>query len=516
MTTKRKRKFKLVRNVFIAVVISGSFFYLGHKNEASASTIKYSNREQIANVAFYNELEKLQTTNQIHFQNKELYEIVATKVDGTLNTENIKRIKSLTIEEPLNDTDLSDLKYLTDLRFLIINNNTIDLSDLTYNQNLNSLQIKNCIIYNSADLPNSISYLSIEQSKIPEGILTTPYNLSFLHLDYSPITKLDLKNPSFLKKLEVLYNSYFSLEDLRECSSLTTLELFRCPSLKDANVLTTLSSLKYLQLDEYASVWLDADTLEQLPIDSTTKEIISASIEIIDRIYEEINNPNLSEEEKINNILSYIIRNYKYDEAVRTKQGDFENIETLCNAQPIQSLNREEGIICINYACLFQALANRMGLEANEMENTIHAWNCVNMDNELHYYDPTILDSLDNQVILNALDNNNIEGLLYYDIDPNTLENNGYNTAQSPVLEYTIATDLGYYDNTGIEWEKIVYNPYTFQIYTEETRQKALSGLGITAIGIYLVKTLVQDFTQTIPKLPNTGLKKKKKKDIFD
>lgn len=516
MANKRKRKFRVIKTAVIAAVISGTFIYFGNKDTASATTIKYTEEEQVENLAFYNELENLATTDQIHFQNAELYKIVASKVKGILNTENIKQIKSLTIDETLMNNDLSDLKYLTDLRFLVISNNTIDLSNLQYNQNLNSLQIVNCEIYNSEYLPNSISYLSLEQTKIPEGVLTTPYNLSFLYLNYSPITKLDLKNPSFLKKLEVFYNSYFSLNDLSECTSLSKLRLFRCSSLKDPMVLTTLPSLKDLEIDEYASIWLDKETLEALPIHNSMKEVLQSSMEIIDEIYKEINKPNLSEEEKINNIIIYLVKKYKYDASVSSKTGEYEEIENLCNAEPIQSLNREEGIICINYACLFQALANRMGLDANEIENTTHAWNCVNMEEKLHYYDSTLLDCMDNQAILHALENNEVTGLTYYDMEPSFLENNSYNTAQNPVLYYPVTTELGYYEEEGIELTKALYNPYLFQVYTTENKKEILASLGIATICLYTLKIALKNFLDSLEELSNDTLKKRKYRDNFD
>lgn len=452
-----KKKYKLVKNIIIASLVSGSIILFTPEAKASniSSDISPSNEE------FHNEIEYLNNLDSITFQNVELFNIVSSKVDN-LNTNSIKDIKTLVIDQPLSNNDLSDLKYLTNLKFLIIKNNTIDLSDLKYNQELNSLELSNCNIYNSEYLPNSLSCLYIINSQIPLGTLTTPYNLENLILHQSPISKLDLKNPSNLKDLYLVGNSYISLLDIEECLNLKNLNILHCSSIKDPYVLSSLPSLKNLELDEYASIWLNQDILNTLPVSKSTKDSISNSLIIIDNIYNMLNDSSLSDEDKIKSITSYIISNYYYNEEVSNSEDIDNEIALSYNEKPITSLSREDGIICVNYACLFQALANRFGLESYEISNDIHAWNCVNLDNDLYYYDLTFLDSYNNVEVLNSL--NSSDNLPYYHFT-SLSDESSYSNTQTPIIDYSISNEIGYYNIDSLSIDDFIFNKNTFPFY---------------------------------------------------
>ena len=170
-------KYKLIKKTIVATILSGSLLLF--PKVASASSIESN---PLYDETFHSELEYLNNLDSITFQNVDLYNIISSKVKE-LNTNTIKDIKTLTIDKPLTNTDLSDLKYLPNLKFLIIKNNTLDLSNLLYNQELTSLQLDNCIINNSESLPNSISSLYLNNCYITSGTLTTPYNLTSLFIN---------------------------------------------------------------------------------------------------------------------------------------------------------------------------------------------------------------------------------------------------------------------------------------------------------------------------------------------
>ena len=288
-------KYKLIKKTIVATILSGSLLLF--PQVASASSIESN---PLYDETFHSELEYLNNLDSITFQNIDLYNIISSKVKE-LNTNTIKDIKTLTIDKPLTNTDLSDLKYLPNLKFLIIKNNTLDLSNLLYNQELTSLQLDNCIINNSESLPNSISSLYLNNCYITSGTLTTPYNLTSLFINYTPISKLALKNPSNLKNLSLIGNSYLSLTDIEECYNLVSLTIKYNPSIKDSYILSDLS-LSSLILDEYASIWLDKDILDTLPISNDIEKEIVTSINIIDNIYSSLNDPSLTDEEKVKKI----------------------------------------------------------------------------------------------------------------------------------------------------------------------------------------------------------------------
>lgn len=501
----KKRKYSLVKTFIASAIISGTIFYVGTNKYVLADTKPVNNI--LFNQEFYDELEYLNNIDSITFNNEELYNIVSSAVGGKLTTENIKEIKSLEITEPLSNTDLSDLKYLTNLRFLTIKNNPIDASYLQYNQQLNSLSFYNCELYSTSKLPNSISYISIDSTIIPDGVLSTPYNISTLVLYNSPISKLDLKNPSNLKRLEIYNNSYISLTDIEQCSNLHTIIINRTSSIKDSYILSILPSLKELYLDEYASIWLDKETLDSLPIDKDTKKQISTSLNIIEDILTKIKDDNLTEEEKINKIIIYLIKNYNYNPYVSEKIGDYQKISYECNIKPISSLTREDGIVCINYSCLFQALANRLGLDANEIQNDIHAWNSINIDGQIKYFDSTSLDSLDNEDIISSIINNGFTNLPYCNMT--TLDSNAYNNFQGPVLNYLCSTDIGYFNEPNKDLYSLYYNEFIFRIlqYTN-TKNGKIELTKIFLLHIILISQIITLTKLLLEKTKNNKTKK--------
>lgn len=450
-------KYKLIKKTIVATILSGSLLLF--PQVASASSIESN---PLYDETFHSELEYLNNLDSITFQNVDLYNIISSKVKE-LNTNTIKDIKTLTIDKPLTNTDLSDLKYLPNLKFLIIKNNTLDLSNLLYNQELTSLQLDNCIINNSESLPNSISSLYLNNCYITSGTLTTPYNLTSLFINYTPISKLALKNPSNLKNLSLIGNSYLSLTDIEECYNLASLTIKYNPSIKDSYILSDLS-LSSLILDEYASIWLDKDILDTLPISNDIEKEIVTSINIIDNIYSSLNDSSLTDEEKVKKISLYIINNYYYNEHVANNEKENEEITTKLNISPISTLNEEDGIICINYACLFQALANRMGLTSYEINSFNHAYNGLNLDNNLYYYDLTTLDTVDNNLLNEIF--TSTKDIPYYHLVNEDLTESIYEGSILPIIDSPSFTDIGYYNEEELSFDDFIYNKYTFPIYS--------------------------------------------------
>lgn len=88
--------------------------------------------------------------------------------------------------------------------------------------------------------------------------------------------------------------------------------------------------------------------------------------------------------------------------------------------------------ICGNYAALFTALANRIGLEAYYITGVGHAFNLVKIDGQYYYTDPTWLDGKvynDGNDIVSALDavmSGNGDKLKWYLEDPSVYHNDSH------------------------------------------------------------------------------------------
>ncbi len=90
---------------------------------------------------FLEEQEKNSEGNLV-FENKELETLLKKKfLTDKLTFANLKLLHSLEIKE-LKDTNLSDLKYVTNLEKLTLTDMSIDGKDLEFNQNLKTLTIK--------------------------------------------------------------------------------------------------------------------------------------------------------------------------------------------------------------------------------------------------------------------------------------------------------------------------------------------------------------------------------------
>ncbi len=480
----KKKKYKLIKKSVTASILCllASSTVLLPKIEASAEKIEYSETEEAQIKDFKEVLASLETTTNISFHNQELFDIVSSCIDGELTAGNIKNIKSLEINHELSNNDFSDLKFLTDLRFLTIKNNTIDLSDLEYNTSLCGLNLDGCKVSNTTSLPNSIETIFLSYVKVIDYDFSVPYNLKSLNLLYSPISSLNFKNKESITSLSILGSVYFSVKDIMDCPNLRTLNLLYCTQINDPEYLPQLKSVYNLMIDEYASIWLDLDTLEKLPISKSKKEKISTYIIELDELAASLVSSSLTDDEKIRCISSYILNNYSYDG--RVKDDAEKDLSRNYNLHPISSALEGNKIICINYSTFFQSLANRADIEALTLVNKNHAWNAVNLDGEYKGIDLTNLDTIENagELVLlgDSLSNFYFEAPTEY----SSVEKGIYPQAPT-ITEYK----LGYIDqNPEFEIEKLVYNGLVFRLKCKLNREDMIFlGFYGTMLGAQLV-----------------------------
>lgn len=464
-----KKKYKLMKGIMISSIIGGIVLNSLIPQNTKNKNISYYNNSD--NKKFEEELNRIEQTDSITFTNKELYDIVASKVDGNLTTENIKEIKTIVIGERLSNQDLSDLKYLTNLKFLIIKDNDIDATDLQYNQELIGLKIERGSIKNTNNLPNSLINIRLSNTNVKDYYLSLPYNLEELNINRTPINNINAKNKESLKTLKINGDVYFSTECLQDLSNLWYLSIKNCSSLKEPEYLCNIPKLKVLLIDEYASIWLDKETLNKLPIFPLTKVSLDKKINELNKIADSLRDDSLSDIELITKITEYLVNRYCYNKEVsdNTIIGQFTS--TIDNVMPITSSLKHDDIICINYATMFQAIANRLDIESVLLINDIHAWNAYNIDGEYQRIDITNIDSYLSKKGITDITTEWISMNSFNPTDYRPL----YEGAVYPLEYEDIDTKLGYikqednpknlFDILENELMNLIYNKMTFNIY---------------------------------------------------
>lgn len=428
---------------------------LAHETGASLSDIA-------SYYSFENDLKKIWQEPNITFQNQELFNKLKEQAGGNLTIDFLKSVRNLIIEDPLNNSDLSDLKYLPNLNSIFINDMNINCHDLMYNQNLSTLDIAGGTIKNTQDLPNTIKDFRLDNTTIVGDIVYVPYNTTELALYNTTSTKIHVKNPKNLITFEFNGYALLDLEDIKDCVNLNTIKLTRCANVKNGFYLKTFANLHSIEIDEYACIWIDNQTLESLNLKDDTYLSYNKQI---DEIIASIIKENMTEEERLNAIILYITDKIDYDQRVAEERKGHEQLSEDYNEYPLYfALNSEQGT-CITYASLFSALANRIGLNNYQPRSEKHTWNMVRLESDTKYeaYD---LGGLDGYAILKGeenepyavetptsiyLENNDTDSLYYYGFNLDTIDNETFKTQIKPTLIKNFIQEIGYLKSNNFE-----------------------------------------------------------------
>lgn len=489
----KKKKYKLVSGL-VATSLAGGIILRGIFPQQDAKVVYANNFHNQNTEQFTEELISLAEASEITFCNKELYEIVSSRVNGHLTTENIKHITTLEVNRRLSNQDLSDLKYLTNLKFLIIKDNDVDCSDLIYNQNLIGLKIEGGTLVNTDQLPNSITNLRLKNTELKDYALVLPYFLEELNIYKSPITSINAKNNTSIKRIKINGEIYISTKNLTYFSNLKYLSITNCGSLKEPEYLNSIPNLAYLHLNEYATIWLDKDTLDELPMFPLTKLIYKDKIDKLDGLAKELRDDSLNDIEQITKIIEYLMERYQYDRVVNDSSLDSRITSSIDNVLPITVSLKDEKVICINYAAMFQALANRMDIDSILLVNDEHAWNAYNIEGEYRTIDPTSIDSFFSKNLTQTFNQEWIEDNSY-STDETELKSTIYEDVVYPISEEETSVEIGYIkqeykpnelkENVQSKLTDLLYNNLTFDIYSEPTDFIVPTLVIIEAIYIY-------------------------------
>ncbi len=455
-----KKNYKLYRTVAaITLVTALSTGIAQYKGYQATTHIPYTQEDLTNNISFSAILEEI-NEEEIIFTNPELKLLIEKELGTTPTKENLASIRSFSITEKLNNQDLSDLKYLPNLSSLLVFNNNVNGEDLQYNINLYGLILNCCEISNSECLPNSIHYITLDYCKSIDQEFIVPYYTKELECNGSIVNNIRLKNPSILEIFTMYTDSFIDLSNIKDCTNLKELSLTRITNVKNSQILATLPSLETVTLDEYAAIWLSLDTLEMLPVEEATKIKLSNEIKTLDNIASSIikDNPNITPEEAAKQITTHLLAKYEYDFAsVENYEIDGGEV-TIYNDYPISSMMESKKGVCINYASMFTAIANRLGLETFQLFNSVHTWNAINTENGYVGYDLSYLESgpivkIDGMDTLSLVKDSTVERMLnkgyedmlyYYEFDINKIIDDNHIADYTPQEITDKILNIGY------------------------------------------------------------------------
>lgn len=176
---------------------------------------------------------------------------------------------------------------------------------------------------------------------------------------------------------------------------------------KAGNVAMTLTPG---ELDNLQNRGIKVTTLNDNHLKEDNSQRISEINERLDEIMKELNlSEDMSDEQKRNIIVLYIINHLEYDSFVRSKRKDLDYRKTEEYRMYKKNKFYKDGFlygalesdsqICGNYAALFQALAERAGVESYYISTDTHAFNMVGYTDEdrkkhYRYLDVTIIDGI--------------------------------------------------------------------------------------------------------------------------
>ena len=135
-------------------------------------------------------------------------------------------------------------------------------------------------------------------------------------------------------------------------------------------------------------------------VTASDEEVIDQVIQINQKLDEIVEGLSILEDdtdqEKLDKILIYVLENLEYDEEVSKATENFAKQKELASAfyeggYLYAALNKDTAI-CGNYAALVSALAYRVNLNSELISSNTHAWNLVEVENQLYYVDATWLD----------------------------------------------------------------------------------------------------------------------------
>lgn len=467
---QKKSLKKLTYKAFMLTTITSFLLFSNDNPPLKTKVISVSTTSSFDRIE--TELNNLSDDKIYNFTNnkvkEEILKILNKTMDEPITYGELKKITSLELTDQVTSDALTDVKYLTNLKILTLSKCNVDCSDLEHNQKLEEITIAYSNITNNDKLPNPLKKISLINSTCKEEVFNLPYHTKELNVLYSYINNLSLKNPLSLTKLVYNSSSVLDLNILEKCSNLESLDLSSSLNIKNVSKLLDYFQIKKITLDDYAPIWLNEDTYIKL-ISSKKVSVpydLTSECYYLDKVTEEIQKRHSNIQNQIDEAINYIVSTFFYNEELSMQEElttSQHQMLTNYNTYPIKTSFSKSGIICINYASLYQALLNRLNIECYTLQSINHAWNLYDNNNDLEQIDltnidqvPLIYDEKSKQTSL--LDMTGAVNLINFGTDTNTT-NQIYQPLNYPIILKKIApSELGYLTKNNNYLYEILYN----------------------------------------------------------
>lgn len=290
----------------------------------------------------------------------------------------------------------SNLEFSSAITSLTIDHSTINNPNALNNiQNVDSLTFTDCEFENLEILSKLQNVTDLSFSNCTIGSLKGIENLKNLNSLYFyavGIEKID--ELSALKNLSTLKLWYTSVKDLSplENSNIALFDVSDSVKIDNFNVIKTMPNL--VEFFAYnCEMSVDKDIIDYLTINDISTNLSDKSLAIKEAVYsiaKKINYNAKSTDEKIENIVQYVVDTMTYNEECTT--DDDLLLETNNNA--LENALKGTGV-CKSYTALTTALMRAEGIYAYEILGDGHIWNLVKLGDEYYWLDSTFIEFTD-------------------------------------------------------------------------------------------------------------------------
>lgn len=396
-----KKKIKLILS---STLLVGSLFYIGSRNEKN---------DKLKDPIIIDETEFEQGKDII--QNQSLNKAILSSLNKSSYTkDDLLEIDYLYVEYDNNLDEINNCVNLTELEIVGSTN------EHDYNlDNLNLPNLKKLILFGVEDEFNFLK-------NCPQ-------------IEEIELSCLDNINIDFLKSLPNLQKI-----TINECENVRDFNTDDFPNLKSIslnNISKSMSFLKYLDYSEIKKI--DSKGIEvnyNNPKDEVEK--YASKVDTIVKSFGDVTN--LTDEEKLDKVLIYVLDNLVYDKKVDEEGQKAEELAEQYNTDKIKyALDSDSLAICCNYAELTTVLANRVDLETYSTYNVDHMWNIIKINDQFYYVDPTWLDQKGTEV--NEIKQGNHNNLEWYKAKPSDvsiLDDSGMH--ENNEIPYQIEEEINY------------------------------------------------------------------------
>ena len=233
---------------------------------------------------------------------------------------------------------------------------------------------------------NNVEQLTLEQIKEYQQGMDQVY-VSDLPTTNDYINTL----PSDLKLLfleDELYITDLSLLPSK-CPNLESLGIVRCYSISNYEFIKDFPNLKCFYIKDNG-IGVNKDLINYLNEKgiehNLTQEMVDMDKEITKIVKDNITD-DMSTEEKLNTLTTYVIEHMEYDKNALKN----DELSSMYNSNSLKYGLEGKGV-CINYSALLNCLLNKANITTNIIKNDDHAWNLVKLEGKYYYVDSTNVD----------------------------------------------------------------------------------------------------------------------------